>query len=227
MKYGIGLCASAVPTARTASGLPISRATHPYGRTSPRRISSVLCSTACANGVNPRRSNFRRRLPFSWSAILAVRSAGGSTRTSRRPTARRNHSSNFAADSQRIAAETPTSLHATYTGPSTVSNTAYESALARPSTRSAKPAGALSSPSRLSSFITVAMVLSSQDLQSTMHVRLDGSDRLPEHIRHLRIRQVLHMPQHDRLAVAGRQACHPRGQPVDLGPPDRVVLRAG
>src|SRR3989442_1023315 len=113
MKYGMGLLASAVPTARTAAGWPISRAIHPYGRTSPRRISCVFIKTACVNGVRPRRSNLRRRLPSSCSSIFAARSSGGSTRTSWRPTSLRNHSSNSPADLLRIAAETPNRLQAT------------------------------------------------------------------------------------------------------------------
>ena len=45
---GTGLWPSAVPTARTALGRPISAATQPYGRTSPRGISSALRQTSCS-----------------------------------------------------------------------------------------------------------------------------------------------------------------------------------
>src|SRR3970040_1269170 len=47
---GTGLWASAVPTARTAFGRPISAATQPYGRTSPNGISAVFVQTARSNG---------------------------------------------------------------------------------------------------------------------------------------------------------------------------------
>src|SRR5690348_16545929 len=222
----MGLLASAVPTARTAAGWPISRAIHPYGRTSPRRISSVLRSTACEKGVSPRRSNCIRRLPSSWSWILSARSAGGSTRTSARPTSRPNHASNSAADGARIAADTPSRFHATYTGPSTVSKSAYESATpAAASTRSANPAGAFTSPSLFRSIVAVAMVLSSQHFQSAMDVGLDRAHRLSERMRDLCIREVLHVAQHDGLAVADRQTGDPRRQLVDLGATQRVFLR--
>ena len=46
---GTGLCPSAVPTARTAFGRPISAAIQPYGRTSPRGISSAFVQTATSN----------------------------------------------------------------------------------------------------------------------------------------------------------------------------------
>src|SRR5438034_5398294 len=227
MKYGIGLLASAVPTARTAAGCPISRAIQPYGRTWPRGISSVLCSTCCENDVRPRRSNRRRRFPLSWSSILRARSAGGSTRTSLRPTSLRNQSSNSAADLLRIAAETPSRFQATYTGPRTVSNTAYESAVpACASTRSANPEGAFTSPSRFRSIITVAMVFSSEHFQATMDIGLDRPHGLSERVRNFGISELLHMPQHHRLAVPRWQARDTRGELVDLRPLQHVLLRA-
>ena len=50
---GTGLWPSAVPTARTAFGRPISAAIQPYGRTSPRGISSAFIQTARSNSVVP------------------------------------------------------------------------------------------------------------------------------------------------------------------------------
>src|SRR5207249_4162324 len=137
MKYGIGLLASAVPTARTAAGCPISRAIQPYGRTWPRGISSVLCSTCSAN-----------------------------------------------------------------------------------------PAGAFTSPSRFRSIITVAMVFSSEHFQAAMDVGLDRPHRLSERVGDFGIRELLHVPQHHRLAVPRRQARHTRGELVDLRPPQHVLLRS-
>src|SRR5436309_6207314 len=225
MKYGIGLLASAVPTARAAAGCPISRAIHPYGLTWPRGISRVFRSTACENGVRPRRSNCIRRLPCSWSSILDARPAGGSACTNRRPMSSRNHCSNSADDLLRIAAETPSRFQATYTGPSTVSNTAYESAIpACARTRSAKPGGAFTSPSRLRSNITVAMVISSQQFQAAMHVGFDRPHGLAKRVGDFGVRQLLHVTQDDRLPVSRRQARDPGGQLVDLRFPHHVLL---
>src|SRR5436309_1069028 len=92
-------------------------------------------------------------------------------------------------------------------------------------TRSANPAGAFTSPSRFRSIITVAMVLSSQDFQAAMDVGLHRPHGLPQSLRDLRVGQLLDVPEHDRLAVAGGQAGDPRRQLVDLGPTKDVLLR--
>src|SRR6266849_6552419 len=219
MKYGIGLLASAVPTARTAAGRPISRATHPYGRTSPRGISRVLRSTACSNAVNPRRSKRMRFLPLSSSWIFSARSGEATAGISGRPTSLPNQSSNSSADTNRAAADTPNRFQATNTSPRTVSKRAYESAIptcAR--TRSAKPAGALTAPSLFRSVVNAIIGVSSQQFQPTVYVGLHSSHRLPQRFGSLRIRELTHMAEHNRLSIAGGKPGDPRRQLVDLHP---------
>ena len=94
---GTGLWPSAVPTARTARGRPISAATQPYGRTSPRGISSALRQTSCSNGLWPRRSRSirTRRSPPSRRAMASARRGGSaSARKASRPVAARWRVSN-------------------------------------------------------------------------------------------------------------------------------------
>ena len=75
---GTGLCPSAVPTARTAFGRPISAAIQPYGRTSPRGISSALRQTSRSKSVWPRRSRSIRTpaVAASRRAMAAARRSG-------------------------------------------------------------------------------------------------------------------------------------------------------
>ena len=83
---GTGLCPSAVPTARTAFGRPISAAIQPYGRTSPRGISSALCQTSRSKSVWPRRSRSirtRRSPPSRRAMAVASRSGSRSARMAR------------------------------------------------------------------------------------------------------------------------------------------------
>ena len=82
---GTGLWPSAVPTARTAFGRPISAAIHPYGRTSPRGISSALVQTATSNSVRPRRSSGirTRRSPARRRAMASARPSGRDRREER------------------------------------------------------------------------------------------------------------------------------------------------
>src|SRR5438552_7965673 len=70
------------------------------------------------------------------------------------------------------------------------------------------------------------MVISSQDFQSAMHVGLDRPDGLAQRLGGLGVRQLMDVPEHDRLPIAQRQAGHAGDQRVDLGPPDDVRLRA-
>src|SRR5450759_32755 len=227
MKVGIGLLASAVPTARTAAGRPISRATHPYGRTSPRGISRVLRSTACSNEVRPRRSNRIRWRPCSSSSILTARSCGGSAAHSCRPTSLRNQSSNSAAEAERAAADTPCRFHATYTVPSTVSKRAYESVIPTwASRRSANPAGAFTSPSSFRSVVRVVIVVSSQQFESPMHVRLHRPNRLPQRVRRLLVRKLLDVAQDDGLAITRGKPRHPHRQRIHLHLQQSAFLRA-
>ena len=103
---GTGLWPSAVPTARTALGRPISAAIQPYGRTSPWGISSAFCQTSRSKSVWPRRSRSMRtrRSPSSRRAMAVgqprrnavrrgyagrpVRARCGAPRTRRRPLGR-------------------------------------------------------------------------------------------------------------------------------------------
>src|SRR5450759_5952832 len=186
-------------------------------RTSPRGISRVLRSTACSNEVRPRRSNRIRCRPCSSSSTLAARSFGGSAATSCRPTSLRNQSSNSAAEAERAAAETPCRFHATYTVPSTVSKRAYESAIPTwASRRSAKPAGAFTSPSLFRSVVSVVIVVTSQQFEPPMNVRLHRPNRLPQRVRRLLVRKLLDVAQDDRLAIARGKPRHPDRQRVHL-----------
>ena len=82
---GTGLWPSAVPTARTALGRPISAAIQPYGRTSPRGMSRALRQTSRSKSVWPRRSRSMRtrRSPPSRRSIARARSAGSASRRER------------------------------------------------------------------------------------------------------------------------------------------------
>ena len=84
---GTGLCPSAVPTARTAFGRPISAAIQPYGRTSPRGISRAFVQTSRSNAVWPRRSRSirTRRSPSSRRRIAARAAGQGVGGDARRP----------------------------------------------------------------------------------------------------------------------------------------------
>ncbi len=59
-----------------------------------------------------------------------------------------------------------------------------------------------------------------------MHVGLDRADRDAEHRRRLRVRKLVDMAQHHRLAQPRRKAREPGGEGVQLRPPHRVVFRA-
>src|SRR5690242_7891017 len=74
------------------------------------------------------------------------------------------------------------------------------------STRSARPAGAFTSPSFFRSASDTLMVLSSQQHQSAMHIRFHCSDGLAEDLGGLGVRKVLDETEHDRFAIAVRQA---------------------
>src|SRR5712691_1226621 len=228
MKYGIGLFASAVPTARTADGCPISRATQLYGRTCPYGISRALRSTACSNSVSPRRSKRRVRLPLSSSVMRCAMSTGGVPGRKGRRTSARKYSSNSCAERERAAADTPLRFHATNTAPITVSNRAYSSARPAPAkTRSASPAGAFTSPSLFRSAVETLIVLTSQEFQTSMHVGFDCAHGLSEHLRRLRVRKVLHAPEHDGLAIPLGQAGQGGGDGVELKTLQGPRLRAG
>src|SRR6266699_3615285 len=228
MKYGIGLFASAVPTARTADGCPISRATQLYGRTWPYGISRALRSTACSNSVSPRRSKRSVRLPLSSSVMwCAISGEGVPGRNGRRPTSARQYSSNSSAERERAAADTPLRFHATNTAPITVSNRAYSSASpATASTRCASPAGAFTSPSLFRSAVETLIVLTSQDSQTSMHIGFDCAHRLPENLRSLCVRKVLHAAKHHRLAIPLGQAGQGCRHAVQLDPLQGPGLRA-
>ena len=117
---GTGLWPSAVPTARTARGRPISAATQPYGRTSPRGISSALDQTSTSNGVRPRRSRSMRarRSPSRRRRIADSRRSGRRSATSaRRPVRARCRRATSSASAARSTIVTPRPFQATASGP--------------------------------------------------------------------------------------------------------------
>ena len=117
---GTGLCPRAVPTARTARGRPISAATQPYGRTSPRGISSAFCQTSRSKSVWPRRSRSirTRRSPSSRRAIAEARRGGSSPAScAGRPVRSRWRASNAASSSVASTSDTPRPFQATIERP--------------------------------------------------------------------------------------------------------------
>src|SRR5690349_1166958 len=158
----------------------------------------------------------------------AISAGGVPGRKGRPPTSVRKYSSNSCAERERAAADTPLRFHATNTAPITVSNRAYSSARPAPaSTRCASPAGAFTSPSLFRSAVETVIVLTSQESQTSMDVGLDCAHRLPEHLRRLRVRKVLHAAEHHRFAIALRQASHSDGDRIELQALHGLGLRAG
>jgi hypothetical protein len=113
---GTGLWASAVPTARTAFGRPISAAIQPYGLTSPRGISRAFIQTMTSKAVWPRRSRGMvfRRSPARRLPIAAARRAGTAGAASMgRPTCSRKRSSKAAGVAAVPTHDTPRPFQAT------------------------------------------------------------------------------------------------------------------
>src|ERR1700686_236681 len=96
----------------------------------------------------------------------------------------------------------------------------------RANSRSAKPAGARSSPSRLRSVVNSIIVISSEQFEPAVDVRLDRPYGLAERLGHLGIRKLLNVAQDHRLAVAWRQAGNTNRQLVHLGALHSPCLRA-
>ena len=119
----MGLRPSAVPTARTALGLPISRAIHEYGLISPGPISAAFSSTARWKSPVPRRSMGSwpiRPVARARSRCPARRPGKSLTGTAGRPKCSRKRRSNPAASYASSAgsqADMPRSLNATRTRP--------------------------------------------------------------------------------------------------------------
>ena len=128
---GTGLCPRAVPTARTALGRPISAAIQPYGRTSPRGISSALVQTATSNSVRPRRSSGirTRRSPARRRAMASASPAGrAAAREVRRPLRASWRVTAAGPSSARSTSLTPRPFQATQSRPMGDSSGAMRSA---------------------------------------------------------------------------------------------------
>ena len=131
-RSGTGLWPSAVPTARTAAGWPISDGDPAVRPDLAAGDLERLEQTARSNSVRPRRSTsiFARRSPASRRAMaLARRGGSASTRRTGRPKSRskyglerRRHRGALATD------ETPRPFQATKTSPIAVDSEAYRSA---------------------------------------------------------------------------------------------------
>src|SRR5262245_40143500 len=237
---GIGLWPSAVPTARTARGRPISRATQPYVRTSPRGISSVLSRTSRSNGLRAARSKRRRRpRPASASVSWTASRSGRAARATDRPNRRANHRSKSSPPPAQRSADTPSPLHATCAGRTGVSTRANQSVApgrtpAAARTRSTNPSGAWTRPRSRRSFSsrsTSAHLAQParpppQRLQPTVHVGLDRALWLPQQRRHLGVRHALDTAQHDRRALVLGQAADQVGELAQAGAAQRPALRA-
>src|SRR5450759_4943679 len=90
--------------------------------------------------------------------------------------------------------------------------------------RSANPTGAFTSPSLFRSVVRVVIVVSSQQFESSMDIRLHGPDRLPERVGCLLVGQLLDVAQDDRGPIASRQRRHPSGERIHLHLQKRAVL---
>ena len=132
MSSGTGLWPSAVPTARTAAGWPISAAIQPYGRTSPRGIWSAFSRTARSNvgaaaqvdlDPGPAVAGETTRDRLGQRAAAARRHAGSAGRADAR-TRPRTPVASWAV----LTAETPRPFQATQTSPIALESGAYRSA---------------------------------------------------------------------------------------------------
>src|SRR5258708_15801817 len=90
--------------------------------------------------------------------------------------------------------------------------------------RSANPNGAFTSPSRFRSVVSIAMVVSSQQFESSVDVRFHCSNRLSQRVRGLLVRKLLHVAQDDRVAKTSRKTCHPLSERIDLQLQQTAVL---
>src|SRR5258708_23559845 len=82
--------------------------------------------------------------------------------------------------------------------------------------RSANPNGAFTSPSRFRSVVGIAMVVSSQQFESSVDVRFHCSNRQSQRVRGLLVRKLLHVAQDDRVAKTSRKTCHPLSERIHL-----------
>src|SRR2546428_1545887 len=93
-------------------------------------------------------------------------------------------------------------------------------------TRSAKPGGAFTAPSRFRSVVKSIIVISSEKFQPAMDVRLHRSHRLTQRLRHLRVREVANMAEHNGLSIADRELGDARRQLSQLHAFHGLRLRA-
>src|SRR5258708_12021765 len=90
--------------------------------------------------------------------------------------------------------------------------------------RSANPNGAFTSPSRFRSVVGIAMVVSSQQFESSVDVRFHCSNRQSQRVRGLLVRKLLHVAQDDRVAKTSRKTCHPLSERIHLQLQQSAVL---
>src|SRR6202011_1542301 len=214
---GTGLRPSALPTARVASGAPSSRAPPRYGRALPRPTSAALRSTRCSNGEQSRRSTGTSTSSPCSRARAAVAIESSSTAgTQQRAKRSAYHASKVCSSDATRTADTPQSLHATNTAPSTLCAVVYRSSPQPANTLAVKSGETsrctASRASRRFASVIVLLQMRPHGEQPAVGGSFDGGDRLIERLRDLLVRQIVDVAHHERRPQGLRQ---PRDRVAD------------